>query len=353
MSESIIPPLDRVGVNLAAAIDRANDSAARRLPRRRMLLASAVAALLLLAAVPTFISLGGHRVGSLSTAEAIDQVARAAESNPLPFARSDQYQYTLSRGTWIWYFGGGYNTLTKKHIPQYAALVTTRRQAWVSVDRPGAISERRVSVKWVTDRDRRIAREQHEKDKFGPRGRKPMGLAPDRAYYFLGKKMTRAELEKAPSDPRVIYERTLKSLSGAGQGPADGVWQGLTEPLYESAYPAKVRAGMVRALGLVPGVQTLGVKRDPLGREGIAISRVHAGVRDTLIFDQTNSAMLYQRSTIVNSARSGLKWPIGTTVTDYLAFKQGVVDEVPEAITEKLPPVQRRRIQSSVGLVGN
>jgi hypothetical protein len=349
----VIAPLDRVGVNLAAAVERAESKPRRRAPRRTLLFASGFAALVVLVGVPTYISLGGHHVAQLSTAEAIDQVAAAAESNPLPFAGANQFQYTRSRGSYVWSFGGGYNTVTKKSTPQYSALVTNERRAWVSLNRPGAFSEKRISVKWGTARDRRIAREQKNAD-LAIRGRpRVMGLAPDGRYYFVGKAMTRSELEKAPTDPKVIYDLTRKSLNGAGQGPSDGMWQGLTEPLYEMSFPPNVRAGMVRAIGMIPGVTTLGVQRDPLGREGIAISRVHAGVRDTLLFNQKNSAVLYQRSTVVQKAKLPGAWPVGAVVSDYLAYDQHVVNEMPASVRKKLPRPRRpvgTGVHSSVGL---
>ncbi|MGK2878582.1 MAG: hypothetical protein ACSLFF_08415 [Solirubrobacterales bacterium] len=352
MSEQLIPPLDRVGANLATAFDRAEAAPTKRVPRRKLLLATGFAAVVLLAAVPAYVTLGGHRVASLSTAEAIDQVATAAESNPLPFAREDQFQYTRSRGTFVWSFGGSYNPVTKETIPPYSALVTSERKAWVSVQRRGAMDERQIAVKWVTPRDRRLARKHGGRAASG--GRPPMtaGLAPDGQYYFLGKSISRSQLEKAPTDPKVIYGRALKSLNGAGQGSADGVWQALSEPLYEFSYPAGVRAGMVRALGLIPGVKTLGIQRDPLGREGIAISRVHAGVRDTLLFDRTNSAVLYQHSTVVRKAKDAMSWPVGTTVADYLAYEQRVVDALPSSVLKKLPPERRTKgtgVRSNVG----
>jgi hypothetical protein len=321
-----------------------------------MLIATAFAAVVVLAAVPAYITLGGHRVASISTAEALDQVAEAAVDNPLPFARADQYQYTRSRGTYVTTAAGGYNSVTKKNTKSFSALVTNERRAWISLDRPGALKERRVGVKWVTARDRRIAREGYDPNVLGPAGTGVTGMAPDRRYYFLGREMTRSQLEHAPTDPKVIYGLTLKRLNGAGQGPADGVWQALTEQLYEYSYPPAVRAGMVRALGLIPGVKTLGRMRDPLGREGIAFSREHYDERDVILFNDTNSALMYQRSSIFQKTQKFTTWPIGTITSDYLAYEQRVVDDVPTAVLNKLPkPKHRVRVgpHTNVGLVGN
>lgn len=355
MSDSAIAPLERVGINLAAAVERAEAVQSPRVPRRTLLISAGFAALVLLAAVPTYITLGGHRIESLSTAEAIDQVAQAATDNPLPFARSDQFQYTRSRGTYAWSFGGGYNPVTKKTSKSYSALVTSERKAWISLDRFGAMSEKRLGIEWVTAQDRRSARAQKGKPSFGPRSR-TMGVAPDRHYYFLGKEMTRSQLENAPTDPKIIYERTLKNLNGAGQGPADGVWEALTGYLYEYSYPAAVRAGMVRALGLIPGVKTLGRMRDPLGREGIAFSREHWDTRDVILFDDANSAVMFRRSAIFRKSSRSTYWPIGTTVEEYLAYERRVVDEIPPAVRKRLPRPQRpvgTGVQSSVGIADN
>jgi hypothetical protein len=320
----------------------------RRLPRRHLLLAAGLAALILCAAVPAYISLGGHRVASLSTAEALDQVATAAVENPLPFAREDQFLYTRSRGTYVWtaVAGAGPNATS------FSALVTNRRKAWVSLDRQGAMQQQRVGLKWITARDRKNYRARSGRgDVFGARS-STSGLAPDHRYFFLGTEMTRSQLEHATTDPKTIYGLTLKRLNGAGEGDADGVWQALTEQLYEYAYPAKVRAGMVRALGLIPGVTTLGRMRDPLGREGIAISRDNLGTRDVVLFDDANSSVIYQRSAIIGKTQDGLNWPVGTIISDYLAYEQKVVDELPPSVEKKLPPASGKA-HTSVGLAGN
>jgi hypothetical protein len=96
--------------------------------------------------------------------------------------------------------------------------------------------------------------------------------------------------------------------------------------------------------------------RDPLGREGIAFSREHYDERDVILFNDTNSALMYQRSSIFQKTQKFTTWPIGTITSDYLAYEQRVVDDVPTAVLNKLPkPKHRVRVgpHTNVGLVGN
>lgn len=271
----------------------------------------------------------------LSTQEALAEVAAAAKSNPLPFAAEDQFLYTHSEGTYMNSFMGGRKTRGGPELAGFTALVTRERKAWVSVERFGAFEEQQGAVKWVTGRDRLNA-EKYGRDLPFDRPDNVMGLAPNGSYFVGSESLTRAQVLAYPTAPTVIHKRILDGLNGAGQGAADGVWQSLTESLYESSYPADLRAGMVEALGLIPGVKSLGVQRDPLGREGYAFAREHAGVSEQIIFDATTSSVLYTHGELTEPSKQLPGWPVGTTVESYLLIEQDVVDEMPERVAKRL-----------------
>lgn len=300
-----------------------------------MAIAFGIAIAALLGTVATLV-LDGRPVDSpLSTQEALAEVAAAAKSNPLPFAAEHQFLHTHSRGTYMNTFIGGRTKRGGPELEGFTALVSSDRKAWVSVERFGAFEEKTEGVKWVTRRDRRNAEKYGRRLPFD-RPDKVMGLAPNGSYFVGSESLTRSQVIEFPTDPSVIYERILDGLNGAGQGPADGVWQSLTESLYEYSFPAELRAGMVEALGLIPGVKSLGVQSDPLGREGYAFAREHAGTSQQIIFDATTSSVLYTHGELTEPSKALPGWPVGTTVESYLLIEQTVVDEMPSRITERL-----------------
>lgn len=308
----------------------------RKRPRRGKTLALAFAAILLLV-VPVIVTLSGRSLDSpLSTEEALAEIAAAAKSNPLPFAAEDQFLYTHSRGMYMNIFVGGSKTTDGPALPSFTALVTRDRKVWVSVERFGLFAEKNEEVKWVTQRDRRNAEKHDRRSIFGRPENNVMGLAPNGKYFVGSEPLTRSQLLAYPTDPAVIYKRILEGLNGAGQGPADGVWQSLTESLYEQSFPADLRAGMVEALGLIPGVESLGVKRDPLGREGYAFAREHAGISQQVIFDVTTSSILYTHGELTKPSKEHPGWPVGTTTESYLQLEQKVVDEPPARLVKRL-----------------
>lgn len=304
--------------------------------RRGLVLAIGLATVALLCAAAT-LTLGGQSVETpLSTQAALAEVASAAVTNPLPFAAEDQYLYTHSRGMYMNTYSGGSESSGGTNSSSFTALVTRDRKAWVSVERFGMFEEKNEGVDWVTQRDRRKAQARDRRSLFDRPDDNVMGLAPNGKYFVGSESLTRAELLEYPTEPAVIYRRIRDGLGGAGQGPADGVWQSLTESLYEYSFPAELRAGMVQALGLIPGVKSLGIQRDPLGREGHAFAREHDGVNEQIMFDLTTSSVLYTHGELTKRSKALPDWPVGTTIESYLQFEQKVVDEPPARLVRRL-----------------
>jgi hypothetical protein len=113
--------------------------------------------------------------------------------------------------------------------------------------------------------------------------------------------------------------------------------------LYESPLPPDLRAGMVRALGLIPDVESLGERTDPLGRKGLAFGRVHNDVRDEVLFDPTSGRLLYTQSVLMKPGKEEHRgWPAGTVVGRSLQYEQRVVDEPPRRYVERLKAERAR-----------
>lgn len=315
---------------------------------RRAALAAAACAIAVCAVV--FAWPGPDR-GPLKTEQALAEVAQGAVSSALPFAEDDQFTYTHSKDTWGTSFLGGSGGPGRPPAKSWTAMQDVDRRVWASAYRNGVIVEKRSEFHFYTARDRRRAEASNLKDlashnDIGSPGRHVMGLGANRGYFMDADsgKLTRAELLAYPTDPETIYRRVLKGLNGAGQGPADGVWQLLTESLYGSSLPPALRAGMVRALGLIPGVESLGERTDPLGRVGVAFGRVHNDVRDEVLFNPETSQMLYMQSVMLKpGAKDRRGWPAGTVVGRSLQYEQRVVDQPPAKYERQMKAKRSRR----------
>ncbi len=95
--------------------------------------------------------------------------------------------------------------------------------------------------------------------------------------------------------------------------------------LQDSGSPA-LRAAVYRMVARLPGVELLGRRTDPLGRVGVAVGIVGAGVRDELLFDSATSDVLEQAQVQVSDRAEHV--PAGT-VLHYVAYEgRGVVDSI-------------------------
>ena len=79
------------------------------------------------------------------------------------------------------------------------------------------------------------------------------------------------------------------------------------------------------AAGL-PGVELVGDTKDPVGLDGMAVAYAHEGLRHDLIFDPDTSALLGERSVVVDPSKGGFDVEPGTVVGWAAYLSSGIVD---------------------------
>lgn len=381
MRENELPVMNELCGKLVSAFERAELDELRRSAeesphrgRSRRWLVPAVGLTFALATILVgVVATSDNRVGSLSTQQALAGVARAAIATPV--AGANEYTYTKSRSIFVTPSFSRRDPLGRR-IGYFSVLTDSNDETWLSVRRKGRVIRHRGKWRFVTARDRALARRYlrarriaiNHGHKVPPAltGFAPMTGAvraqfgnPAKGHYirsmsvtgpvavtldgvnkattfFVGsEKLTRQQLDSYPTNPQAIYDRMRRSSKNYAGPTADAMWFRLISPLaqFNLPLPPALRAGMVKAIGLIKGVSTLGKTTDPLGRVGVAFARENGGIRDEIIFDSANSALIYAQSVLTfPSAKNRwpyFRWPKGTVVSSYTLVEQKIVDRLP------------------------
>ncbi|GAB3989933.1 hypothetical protein GCM10029978_116460 [Actinoallomurus acanthiterrae] len=181
--------------------------------------------------------------------------------------------------------------------------------------------------------------------------------------FFLmgfGQELTTQEVLRLPTDPQTLANRFLtlpgrKRLPGAsaapkGPAPVSNAYKLLraAELLESAPLPPKVRAGLMRALVVQPGVHTIETATDPLGRQGVALAvdqpswgwdskpgggfvRKDYGYRDQeqLIFDKGTGALLSEQTVLLTSGGEYRDRKPGFVIDYWVTRSSGWTDRMP------------------------
>jgi hypothetical protein len=131
-----------------------------------------------------------------------------------------------------------------------------------------------------------------------------------------------------PTDPRALYDRARADAADYDDRDT-GTFTLLTD-LGGSSSPyltPDVRAALLGALALVPGVELGEPARSLFGAEGVTVRRTLEGSRTELIIDERTGVFLGERDVAVAGNPMGL--PPGTVV-DEVATRTAVVDRIGE-----------------------
>ena len=131
-----------------------------------------------------------------------------------------------------------------------------------------------------------------------------------------------------PTDPRALYDRARADAADYDDRDT-GTFTLLTD-LGGSSSPyltPDVRAALLGALALVPGVELGEPARSLFGAEGVTVRRTREGSRTELIIDERTGVFLGERDVAVAGNPMGL--PPGTVV-DEVATRTAVVDRIGE-----------------------
>jgi hypothetical protein len=308
-----LPILQELRSDLYGAMVDASASSRRR--HRLVLSAGGLATAMAVAAVlvvTSNVDRGQVTPAPATAAEALRQAAGAAEHRAAPVPRDDQFYYVKSLAS---------NLSVSVYSPTHVvtALVTKRREIWLSIGRRGRLTESLVGTHFFTHHRAQDRREAESVTRTG--------MSPERIYYLGGFKLSRRGLMSFPTDPHTIYRRLLANTHGAGHSPNGEVFTEIGDALRESPAPARLRAGLYRALALVPHVQFVGQVKDRAGRTGTAVAFTEVGLRHELIFDPQTSEMLAEREVIVDARKAQLRLPAGTVIEDTAYLRRAVTNE--------------------------
>ncbi len=295
---------ERARAALLAEIEHAAVSPGpRRLPvpaptrRRRRLapvgLAGALAAVA--AGVVVALSLGGGAANPPSAAAVVLQrAARVAEAAGGPRQlRPGEYWYVKS----IWTTPGvqfaepsgrGADTIVN-------ALSIYERQAWIGLDRPGRVVSRVVGpITFLSAAARQQwIRAGRPRELPGYNGSLPPNafIKPYRQLLSL------------PTNVDALWRLLYRQ---AGKGSAawkrHEMFTEIGDLLREDPIPAKVRAALYLVAARIPGIRVLGLTRDAIGRQALAVALndTLSGEQSELLFDPKTSALVGERSVVVN-----------------------------------------------------
>jgi len=325
-AESALPPiLEAFEHDLARAMHRQATQAPRPARRARTALGLTAATALATAAILAVVLVGN---GSDATTTALAEAANAALHQPPLLPREDQYLYVRTVGL----------EPTGMSTRQGVSVTAVERvvyESWRSALRPSLRRGRIVAIRFASRADARLWRSNHG-DLVG-RIRTERG--PASGFYLTfpisGEPLTRKQVLVLPSDPHKLLAATLGRMPGAAAwlasltapgrtttytstyssetGPLTAAQQrqglhndfayasiafaSIAEAFEQATLPARVRAGLYRALALIPGVRYVGIRPDLAGRRGVelAFDDLAHLIRDELIFDPATSALLGER----------------------------------------------------------
>lgn len=250
----------------------------RSLRLRFALPAVAVIGAAVAAAVIALLPSGSGGPGTAAAA-VLDRLAHRVAAQPLT-PKPGQYLYVGSQSE-----NAAFN---ESPIGACETLVPDQREIWIGTDGSGLIRETfgpgrwvnpatclRIEQKYGPGSDVRFDRSRHTgNDWFAPQC---LSLKPSNAV----------DWSTLSSDPQVLLQQ-MRQLDGGPQTPGEDFVH-IGDFLRETDAPPDVRATLVRAVALIPGVQLLGTVRDHDGRPGIGFSYPSQG---ELIFDPETGELL-------------------------------------------------------------
>lgn len=298
------PPriLDQVGENFADAIARQSASAGGRSSRRRR-----VSVALAVAAAIVAIAVGGTAIlsgGAPSVSEAAASLQAAAYATDPPPA--DSYAYTLSTISIVHPVVAGTRP-SRLADPGTLARVTQRREAWLSVRRPGRLSVSQRTYVGGSSLD------DSEAGQVRPLGDYRIGAA---TY-------SPAQLQQLEAEPEQAVRDVTRAVEKAPQSEqAELRWRLTLEPLqlFAPVLPANVRAALIGSLTSIEGIAVKETEAE--SRKSFTLRS--SGLEYAVSFS-TDTATLVSSSTTVRRAGAGpfAITPPGTVVIAFELKKSG------------------------------
>jgi hypothetical protein len=258
-----------------------------RIPRWAPRAAAAAAAIAAVAAAALIVPWGGDgRLGADSAEAAQTLRHAAAEVRGLPRAlEPGEYWYERRRTAW---------TSSVEGNSEYTVTGMEVREEWIAADGSRRWTTRKVGpLQFPSARDRARWEADGRPDLVPPpsedRTRTRFSIGPTKYSY--------RQLLALPRDPERLYARFRDAAveCQCGNGVDDQTFVVAVELLRTTPLPTDLRAAILRAIALVPGIEQR-PERDILGRPGIGVAYNGTQGRQALLFDPSTYEMLGDRS---------------------------------------------------------
>ncbi|MEU1285725.1 CU044_5270 family protein [Kitasatospora sp. NPDC005856] len=219
----------------------------------------------------------------------LDRAAKAAEQQPAPAVRGDQFVYVKSLEDWAKSEGEAPRT----------------REVWRSVDG----SKRNL-----------LLLDGHLPN---PGGGDEHGEPEPAPHSGIG---SYAYVAALPTDPDALLARIHADTAGLGPGPDEEAFRTIGDLLREQIAPPAVSAALYRAAGKIPGVTVIDEVTDAAGRPGVAVARRDRGgkVESQWIFDRTDYTFLGERTVALTDGATVKK---GDITGQMAVLARAVVDQ--------------------------
>ncbi|MDQ0076311.1 hypothetical protein [Arthrobacter oryzae] len=276
------------------------DTPARPRPTRRVLLTAAAVTVGALA-----VGQIGITAQSAHAAGVLRAVAEQSMTFVDPVPAPGQYLLVHTHANW-----------RVSGVDQAGNMTNTMNVQTIDVYVPGNPEE-----DWVLERD------------WGDAHPVPMEIEVTRAKdgYFYGGPwtlMTDNELDALPRDGQALYDHFNSQYQGGSASRDENNFVRITDILRMGLIPADLRAGLYKALALIPGV-TASEEANFDGKVGIAIGRtepLRAGQRAEMIIDPDTGLVIGERTIMTYAAFGfGSNEVVGHTAIDYR-----IVDSAPQ-----------------------
>lgn len=274
----------------------------------------AAAAVALAVAVPSILPSGRGRGGAQPAAAAAllraSKVASRQTGEPAPVPGQFVYTKTQSGQESDWADAG-------PNHEGFSALVPLTREAWIGTDGSGRLMETRGTPEFLSDQDEATWEAAGRPD-LGGNDTEDQSFQAGGLYYF--------DLSSLPTDPDQL-QTMIEERQVEGGPPGDAETFAIIGDMLRETYATPLlRAALYQIASELPGIELLGSVKDPVGRDGIAVAYTSGGDQHQLIFDPDTSALLGERSVVVDPGEARLDVEPGTVVSWAAYLASGVVD---------------------------
>lgn len=350
MHESNPPVLGELHDKLLASfeLDEAAETTRARRSRRRVAFGAGAFAVVASVAV-LLIAASGPENGPLSVAEAAASVAAATLNASQPPADDYVHERTVSRSVQSYW---------DKRLGVFSAINESTEEEWSNPFRCSytrAVQSRSLGYPSARDKSRARQWTRAMRKKYGSGGTSPVLLQSATGYVLTfpaqesrrgpveigGERLTPGQLEHYPTTPEAIRDRIAQSVRNPRSSLTTDsrVWNALAWA--PSNYgpgrrlPTALRAGLVRAIGEIPGVK-VAPETTASGENTITFVREAAGIRHELTLDRSSGVTLASTDTIVGPQTGKMAgWPNGTVFRSRRVLEREVVGRVPRSIIRR------------------